>query len=205
MEPLVGPRIQLRPLLESDGAALVQAAVDGELWNLPYTIVPSAESVESYIGAALEGQAAGTVMPFATEILEPRRVIGSTRFWKIDRQHRKLEIGWTWLSASWQRTFVNTEAKFLMLSLAFERLNCVRVQFMTDELNEQSRHAILRLGAKQEGVVRHDFIMPDGRKRNSVQFSIIDDEWPGVRSELERRLRAEGGSNLSVTGIAPTG
>src|ERR1039457_6017228 len=122
--------------------------------------------------AQLEGQAAGTVMPFVTEILQPRRVIGSTRFWKIDRQHRKLEIGWTWLSASWQRTFVNTETKFLMLCFAFERLNCVRVQFTTDEINESSRNAILRLGAKKEGILRLDFIMPDGQKRSSVRFSI---------------------------------
>ncbi len=188
MESLVGPRVQLRPLLASDGDALVQAAADGELWNLPFTIVPSAETVDGYIRAALEGQAAGTVMPFVTEILQPRRVIGSTRFWKIDRRHRKLEIGWTWLSASWQRTFVNTEAKFLMLCFAFERLNCVRVQFTTDEINESSRNAILRLGAKQEGILRQDFIMPDGRKRSSVRFSIIDDEWPAVRRRLEERL-----------------
>ena len=162
---------------------------DGELWNLPFTIVPSAETVDSYIRTALEGRADGTVIPFVIQILEPKRVvIGSTRFWKIDWEHRKLEIGWTWLSASWQRTFVNTEAKFLMLRFAFERLNCVRVQFTTDEINETSRAAILRLGAKQEGILRHDLIMPDGRKRNSVRFSIIDDEWPDVRRGLEERL-----------------
>lgn len=189
MEPLVGPRILLRPLLVSDGAALVEAAADGELWNLLVSIVPSAETVDAYIRSALEGQAAGTVMPFVTEIIEPRRVIGSTRFWKIDRQNRKLEIGHTWISASWQRTFVNTEAKFLMLRYAFEQLDCVRVQFTTDELNESSRSAILRLGAKQEGIVRHERIMPNGRKRNSVRFSIIDDEWPSVRRGLEQRLQ----------------
>jgi RimJ/RimL family protein N-acetyltransferase len=188
MEPLVGSRIQLRPLLASDGAALVEAASDGELWNLPFTVVPSAETVESYIHTALEGQAAGTVIPFVTEILESKQVIGSTRFWKIDRKNRKLEIGSTWLSASWQKTFVNTEAKFLMLCCAFENLNCVRVQFTTDEINEKSRSAILRLGAKQEGIVRHERIMPNGRKRNSVRFSIIDDEWPSVRHRLEERI-----------------
>jgi len=175
--------------LASDGPALVQAAADGQLWDLPFTIVPSAENVESYIGAALRGQATGTVLPFVTEVVEPRRVIGSTRFWKFDREHRKVEIGWTWLAASWQRTFANTEAKFLMLCFAFERLDCVRVQFMTDELNEPSRMAILRLGAKEEGLVRHDLIMPNGRKRNSVQFSIVDHEWPDVRRGLEERLR----------------
>lgn len=196
MEPLIGPRIKLRPMLASDGPALVEAAADGELWKLPFTVVPSAETVDSYIRTAMEGRADGSIIPFVTQIIEPKRVIGSTRFWKIDWPHRKLEIGWTWLSASWQRTFVNTEAKLLMLRFAFERLNCVRVQFMTDERNERSRDAILRLGAKQEGIVRHDFIMPDGRKRNSVQFSIVDEEWPDVQRRLEERLLASSDSNL---------
>lgn len=191
MKTLIGKKIQLRPLLASDAAALVKAAGDGELWNLPFTVVPSAETVEAYIRTALEGQAAGTVMPFVIEILDSRQVIGTTRFWKIDRKNRKLEIGHTWIAASWQRTCVNTEAKFLMLSYAFEQLNCVRVQFTTDEINERSRTALLRLGAKQEGIVRNERIMPDGRKRNSVRFSIIDDEWPEVRRCLEERLSGE--------------
>ena len=187
---LTGPRILLRPLLASDAAALVAAAADGELWRLPFTVVPSAETVDVYIGNALAGQAAGTVMPFATVLRETGQVIGSTRFWKIDRVHRKLEIGSTWIAASWQKSFVNTEAKYLMLRHAFEAMACVRVQFTTDEINAKSRAAILRLGAKQEGIVRHERIMPDGRKRNSVRFSIIDDEWPAVKEQLEMRLRA---------------
>ena len=191
---LTGPRILLRPLLASDAAALVAAAADGELWNLPFTVVPSAETVDAYIGNALNGQAAGTVMPFATVLRETDRdtehVIGSTRFWKIDRINRKLEIGSTWISASWQKSFVNTEAKYLMLRHAFEEMACVRVQFTTDEINAKSRAAILRLGAKQEGIVRHERIMPNGRKRNSVRFSIIDEEWPAVKEQLEARLRA---------------
>jgi N-acetyltransferase len=190
MQALVGPRIRLRPLLASDSAALVQAATDGALWNLPFTVVPSADTVAEYIRVALSEQAAGTVLPFVIEIIESRQVIGSTRFWKINQQHRKLEIGSTWISASWQNTFVNTEAKFLMLRHAFEHLHCVRVQFTTDEINEKSRAAILRLGAKHEGIVRHERIMPDGRKRNSVRFSIIDDEWPSVRQRLEDMLVA---------------
>ena len=154
----------------------------------PFTVVPSAETVDAYIGHALAGQAAGTVVPFATVLRETGQVIGSTRFWKIDRVHRKLEIGSTWIAASWQKSFVNTEAKYLMLRHAFEEMACVRVQFTTDEINAKSRAAILRLGAKQEGIVRHERIMPDGRKRNSVRFSIIDDEWPQVRLNLERKL-----------------
>ena len=192
METLTRPRIQLRPLLSSDGNALVEAAADGELWNLPFTVVPSAETVESYIRVALEGRAAGSVMPFVIKTIDADHIVGATRFWKIDRQNKKLEIGHTWLSASWQRTFVNTEAKLLMLSFAFETLGCVRVQFTTDEINEKSRSAILRLGAKQEGIIRHERIMPDGRKRNSVRFSIIDEEWPSVRQTLEERLTAPG-------------
>ncbi len=174
--------------MASDGAALVQAAADGELWNLPFTVVPSAETVDAYIRTALEGQAAGTVMPFVIELLQSRQVIGTTRFWKIDRKNRKLEIGHTWLSASWQRTCVNTDAKLLMLRHAFEGLDCVRVQFTTDEININSRKAILRLGAKQEGIVRNERIMPDGRKRNSVRFSIIDEEWPEVKLLLLEKL-----------------
>ncbi|GAB2897786.1 GNAT family protein [Paralcaligenes ginsengisoli] len=155
---------------------------------MPFTVVPSSKTVDNYIRIALEGQAAGTVMPFAIEIREANRVIGSTRFWKIDRQNRKLEIGSTWLSASWQRTYVNTETKFIMLRYAFETLACLRVQFTTDEINQKSRRAILRLGAKQEGTIRKERIMPDGRQRNSVRFSIIDEEWPDVCRNLEKKL-----------------
>lgn len=187
---LEGPRIRLRPLEAGDVNALVRAASDGRLWELPFTVVPSAASVDAYIDAALTGRAAGTMMPFATEVIATGEVIGSTRFWKIDAIHRKLEIGGTWLSASWQCTYANSEAKFLMLRHAFETLNCVRVQFTTDVTNMKSRAAILRLGAKQEGVVRNERIMPDGRKRNSVRFSIIDEEWPAVRWFLESRLYA---------------
>ncbi|KWN07868.1 GCN5 family acetyltransferase [Burkholderia territorii] len=185
---LVGERIMLRPLDASDRQALLDAAADGRLWNLKVTVVPGEDTVDAYIDAALQGRAAGTVMPFAIVDRASGRVIGSTRFWKIDRNNRKLEIGHTWLSESAQRTHANTEAKWLLLSYAFDTLHCVRVQFTTDELNERSRAAILRLGAKQEGIVRHERIMPDGRKRNSVRFSIIDDEWPDVRARLRAKL-----------------
>lgn len=121
MESLVGSKIQLRPMLASDAAALVDAAADGELWNSTVSVVPSAATMNAYIGSALQRQAAETVMPFAIEIIERRHVIGSTRFWKIDRQNRKLEIGHTWISASWQRTFVNTEAKFLGCATPFNK------------------------------------------------------------------------------------
>ncbi len=187
--PLVGPRIRLRPLAADDADALLRAAADGELWFSRFTVIPSPDTVHAYVETALKGREAGSMMPFVTEDLGSGQLIGSTRFWKIDRANRKLEIGHTWLSASWQRTYANTEAKYLMLRHAFEVLGCVRVQFTTDELNEASRNAILRLGARQEGILRHERIMPDGRKRNSVRFSIIDDEWPQVRRRLEARLQ----------------
>ncbi|WP_321880330.1 GNAT family N-acetyltransferase [Paraburkholderia bannensis] len=187
---LTGTTVELRPLRETDAPALIEAAADGELWNLKVTVVPGPTTVAAYIAKALEGERAGTVIPFAIVARATGRVVGSTRFWKVDRANRKLEIGHTWLAASAQRSSINTEAKFLLLSYAFETLDCVRVQFTTDELNEKSRAAILRLGAKQEGIVRHERIMPDGRKRNSVRFSIIDDEWPDVREKLEARLKA---------------
>ncbi|WP_256737147.1 GNAT family N-acetyltransferase [Pseudomonas gingeri] len=185
---LEGQRLLLRPLQFDDADALVRAAQDGELWNLPFTVVPSHATVEQYIRAALNGREAGTVMPFVIVLKASGEVIGSTRFWKIDRTYRKLEIGSTWISAGWQKSFVNTETKYLMLRHAFEDLECVRVQFTTDEINARSRAAILRLGARQEGIVRNERIMPDGRKRNSVRFSIIDDEWPEVRQHLQARL-----------------
>ncbi|NYH07042.1 GNAT family N-acetyltransferase [Pseudomonas moraviensis] len=185
---LQGQGIILRPLQYTDADALLRAAADGELWNLTVTVVPSATTVDAYLKKALDGREAGTVMPFVIVLKETGEVIGSTRFWKIDPLNRKLEIGSSWISTRFQKTFVNTEAKYLMLRHAFELLDCVRVQFTTDENNQKSRNAILRLGAQQEGIVRHERIMPDGRKRNSVRFSIIDDEWSQVRLNLERKL-----------------
>ena len=192
MQPtLTGNIIELQPFQATHAPALLEAAADGQLWNMTLTVVPGAATVDSYIATALEGRAAGTVMPFVIVLRESGAIVGSTRFWKIDRGNRKLEIGHTWLSESVQRSAVNTEAKYLLLSYAFELMQCVRVQFTTDELNQKSRAAILRIGAKQEGVVRHERIMPDGRKRNSVRFSIIDDEWPEVKTMLEEKLGRE--------------
>lgn len=130
---LSGQRIRLRPMAFDDAGKLVQAAANGRLWELPFTVVPSEKTVADYIGAAIAGRNAGTVIPFVTEVLATGEVIGSTRFWKIDTKNRKLEIGGTWLSSAWQRTFANTEAKYLMFRFAFETLNCVRVQLTTDE------------------------------------------------------------------------
>jgi RimJ/RimL family protein N-acetyltransferase len=185
---LIGQIVELRPLQPEHQAALLYAAADGELWALAVTVIPGPETVSDYISVAVAGRQAGTMMPFVIVRRETGKIVGSTRFWKIDRANRKLEIGHTWLSKSVQRSPINTEAKFLLLSYAFEVMNCVRVQFTTDELNEKSRTAILRIGAKQEGVIRHERIMPDGRKRNSLRFSIIDCEWPEVKAALLAKL-----------------
>jgi RimJ/RimL family protein N-acetyltransferase len=183
---LEGERVTLEPLREDHAEALLTAAADGALWTSKVTIVPDADTVQQYITSALALQARGTARPFVTVV--QGRVVGSTRFWNIDTANRKLEIGGTWLAASWQRSFVNTEAKYIMLRHAFEALGCVRVQFTTDELNTRSRDAILRLGAKLEGCLRNERIMPDGRIRNSLHFSILDSEWPDVKARLLARL-----------------
>jgi RimJ/RimL family protein N-acetyltransferase len=185
---LKGSTVELHPLQAEHAAQLVQAAQDGELWNMKVTVIPGPDTADAYVGKALDGRTAGTVMPFVIVQRETGQIVGSTRFWKIDRSNRKLEIGHTWLGQSVQRSGLNTEMKFLLLSYAFEVMNCVRVQFTTDELNEKSRAAILRIGAKQEGIVRHERIMPDGRKRNSVRFSIIDSEWPEVKAMLSQKM-----------------
>ena len=189
--PLVlrGNQVELRLLGPEHRQALLDAAADGQLWTLKVTQVPGPETVDAYLATALAGYQAGTVLPFAICLRGSDRVVGSTRFWKIDRTHRKLEIGHTWLSESQQRSGINTEAKYLLLQHAFEVMDCVRVQFTTDELNAKSRAAILRIGATQEGIVRHERIMPDGRKRNSVRFSIIDPEWPGVKQNLLEKMQ----------------
>jgi RimJ/RimL family protein N-acetyltransferase len=185
---LIGKTVELRPLQREHAPDLLRAAADGELWNMKLTVVPGPDTIEQYIAKALEGRDAGTVMPFVIVMRDSGRAVGSTRFWKIDRVNRKLEIGHTWLGESMQRSGVNTEAKFLLLAHAFEVMRSVRVQFTTDELNEKSRTAILRIGAKQEGIVRHERIMPDGRARNSVRFSIIDSEWPDVKAMLLAKM-----------------
>jgi len=185
---LTGSHVRLRGMREDDATALVRAASDGELWTLKVTTVPSAATAAAYIKTALDAAKTGTVVPYVIEHLVTGEAIGSTRFWKLERANRTVEIGHTWVAASYQRTAVNTEMKLLMLIHAFETLNCVRVQFQTDELNAKSRAAIARLGAKQEGILRNERIMPDGRIRNTVMFSILDTEWPDVKSKLVARL-----------------
>ncbi len=186
---LNGRHVGLRPMRPDDGPALLAAAADGELWNLGYTVVPDARTVDGYVNVAMRGLVEGNVMPFVITSAQTGNVIGTTRFWRIDRANRSLEIGHTWLGASQQRTGANSEAKLLLLQHAFEVMDCIRVQFTTDVLNTASRAAILRLGAVEEGTIRHERIMPGGRKRDSVRYSIIDSEWPAVKATLRQRLQ----------------
>jgi RimJ/RimL family protein N-acetyltransferase len=142
----------------------------------------------AYIRTALEAQAAGTALPFVTVERASGRIVGSTRYMNIDVPNRRVEIGSTWIAGPWQRTVVNTEAKYLMLRHAFEELGCIRVELKTDSLNERSRTAILRIGARQEGIFRNHMITWSGRLRHSVFFSIIDAEWTEVKAALEAKL-----------------
>jgi RimJ/RimL family protein N-acetyltransferase len=141
-----------------------------------------------YLETALQSEREGTARPFATISLDSGQVVGCTRFGNIDPHNRHVEIGWTWVGVPWHRTVVNTEAKYLMLRHAFETLGCIRVEFKTDSINERSRRALLRIGAKEEGTLRNHMIVQDGRYRHSVFFSVIDSEWPQVKANLEAKL-----------------
>lgn len=185
---LAGRHVRLEPLSLAHQEALVTAASDGELWTLPYTVVPSQGTIVEYISKTLQEQERGSEQPFVIIDLRHNRIVGSTRYTGIDTANRQREIGYTWLAESAQRTAINTEAKYLLLKNAFEDQGCIRVEFMTDILNERSRAAILRLGAKEEGILRNHMIMPNGRYRDSVCFSIIESEWPRVKERLMVRL-----------------
>jgi RimJ/RimL family protein N-acetyltransferase len=192
MFSLLGRKVALHPMRMEHADALVAAAADGELWSLGLTQVPRQETIHAYIERALAGRQAGHSIPFVTTLIDDESIVGTTRFWHIENGNRKREIGHTWIARSWQGSFVNAEAKYLMLRHAFEYANCIRVQLQTDALNARSRAAILKLGAKEEGIARNERIMADGRIRDSVQFSIIAAEWPEVRTRLEARLGAMG-------------
>jgi RimJ/RimL family protein N-acetyltransferase len=187
---LEGEYVRLEPLTLAHEEALIAAASDGELWNTDVTIIPRAEGMRDYIQFALDGLAQGNQLPFVIVLKSGAEdeVVGSTRFYEIRPNDRAAAIGYTWLAKRAQRTPVNTEAKLLLLTHAFKTWKCLRVELITDVRNEQSRAAILRLGAKQEGILRKHLILPSGRVRDSVVFSIIDDEWPEVKARLEARL-----------------
>ena len=182
---LKGTHVELVPMEPSHRDALFAAAADGELWTSELTIVPaSPEATEQYIREAIEGQENGIYLPFVVIHRPTDRIVGTTRYRAINPQHRRLEVGSTWLAKSAQRTAVNTESKLLLLQHAFEQLNCLRVEFLTDALNQQSRAAIERLGATLEGILRVHMVMPSGRSRDSACFSIVGNEWPATKNHL---------------------
>jgi RimJ/RimL family protein N-acetyltransferase len=187
---LEGSVIRLEPVRREHSPIFWEAArdsVDAIFQWIPYSM-KTAEDFDRFVAKTLEEEQRGESVPFATVERSSGRVIGSTRFMNIDRVNRRVEIGSTWITPAWQRTAVNTEAKYLMLRHAFEVWGCVRVELKTDALNQKSRNAILRLGAKEEGTLRKYLVTWAGRIRDTVYFSILDTEWPEVKTRLEGKL-----------------
>src|SRR6266849_3024369 len=187
---LEGSHVRLEPLAKAHLAGLAQFGLEEELWRLIPVPVRTVEEMAAYIETALQEQERGVSLPFALIEKATGRAIGSTRYGNIDRTHHRVEIGWTWVAREWQRSAVNTEAKYLLLKHAFETLGCIRVELKTDSLNEKSRAAILRIGAKEEGIFRNHMITVSGRIRHTVYFSIVDSEWPAVKARLESLLHS---------------
>jgi N-acetyltransferase len=185
---LEGNFVRLEPLSLNHLDQLCEIGLDSELWRIIPTQITNKNDMKQYIETALAEQKQGFALPFATIEKESNKVVGSTRFANISVKDKRAEIGWTWIAKKWQRTFVNTEAKLLMLTHAFETWKVNRIEFKTDFLNEQSRNAILRLGAIQEGIFRNHVVCDNGRIRDSVYFSIIDSEWQKVKENLEIKL-----------------
>jgi RimJ/RimL family protein N-acetyltransferase len=185
---LVGRYVALEPLTLDHLSALCEVGLDEDLWRWTTSQVRSADDMRRWVEQALALRDAGSALPFATVERATGRVVGSSRFANMEPAHRRVEIGWTWVARPWQRTPINTEAKLLMLTHAFHALGCVRVELKTDALNARSRAAIARLGAVEEGTLRRHMITESGRVRDTVYFSVLDDEWPAVRAGLARRL-----------------
>ena len=186
---LEGSHIRLAPLSLSHHAELCEVGLDERLWRLTTIRLKTAEDMLHYIQAALQGQADGTALPFVMIEKASEKIVGTSRYHSINHMHRRLEIGFTWVAVPWQRTAVNTEAKYLMLRHAFEQYGCVRVEFKADAGNEPSRRALLRLGAKPEAILRQYVISKDKGARDMALFSIIDREWPEVKAGLESKLQ----------------
>ena len=189
---LEGDVVRLEPLRLDHAEALSAVGLDPSLWALTTIRVHTSADMRAYVEDALAEQRAGASLPFATVERATGRVIGSTRFGNITPAHRRVEIGWTWIAPAWQRTAVNTEAKLLMLTHAFDTLACRRVELKTSALNMRSRNAMLRIGATEEGTLRQHMINSDGSNRDSVYFSVLDSEWPVVQARL-RTLLDRGG------------
>lgn len=188
LEPVVlsGPHVRLEPVEHSHVAGLFEAARPPEIWRWMPIGLDSEALIAELVAQARAQAAAGLGLSFTTRATGENRVVGSTSYLNVSPEHDRLEIGYTWITPAWQRTVVNTEAKLLMLRHAFTTLGCERVELKTDAMNERSRRAIARIGATEEGTLRHHMRRQDGSYRDSVYFSILRDEWP----EVERRLTA---------------
>jgi RimJ/RimL family protein N-acetyltransferase len=186
--PLEGHGVRLEPLTKEHAGALDQAAADGKLWELWFTSVPAPGETAKYIDTALQGHAAGHMLPWAVRELGSGKIVGSTRYHDIVKEASRVEIGYTWYAKSVQKSHVNTACKLLLLGHAFDRLDCKVVGLRTDNFNFTSQRAIEALGAKKDGVIRHHWPRRDGTVRDTVLYSILLSEWPDVRRHLERRL-----------------
>ena len=187
---LEGSAVRLEPLSESHHDALCAVGLEPELWKWIPIQVLTRDQMMKYIRAVLAEQEKGTSIPFATVERTSGKVVGATRFMNIDVPHKRVEIGSTWIAGPWQRSAINTEAKYLMMRQAFEAWGCNRVELKTDSLNSKSRNAILRIGAKEEGILRSHMVTWSGRLRDTVYFSVIAPEWPEVKANLEARMKA---------------
>ncbi|MEP6692037.1 MAG: GNAT family protein [Gemmatimonadaceae bacterium] len=185
---LEGRHVRLEPLGPEHIDGLTAVGLDPELWRLIPTQITSRAEMAQYVDIALQWRAANSALPFATIARATNTVVGCTRFANVDHANRRVEIGWTWIAPAWQRTAINTEAKYLMFRHAFETLGCIRVELKTDVLNARSRAAMLRIGAKFEGVFRNHMILAD-RIRDSAYFSVINSEFPEVRAHLEELIQ----------------
>ncbi len=185
---LDGEFVRLEPMGIDHLPALCEVGLEPVIWKWTNNVVASEADLERYVREALAMRDAGSALPFVTISKADKRVVGSTRFGNIDIPHRKAEIGWTWINPEWQRTAINTEAKFLMLTHAFETWGCCRVELKTDSNNIQSRTAIARIGGVEEGTLRNHMITESGRHRHSVYFSILDNEWESVKAQLSSKL-----------------
>lgn len=186
---LEGTHVRLEPLeLDRHWAGMLAIGLTPSLWQFTASRVRTEPELRSYLEAALAEQARGTALPFAIVDRASGRAAGCTRFGNIVREHRRVEIGWTFLGTEFQRTARNTEAKYLMLTHAFETWNCMRVEFKTSRTNEKSQNAMRRLGLVEEGMFRKWMVLPDGSPRDVVWFSVVDDEWPAMKGRLQAML-----------------
>jgi RimJ/RimL family protein N-acetyltransferase len=185
---LEGQGVRLEPLAPVHREGLMTAASDGRLWELWYTFVPGPDEVDEYIATALQGQEAGHMLPWAVRDLETGTIVGSTRFHDIVAAVDRVEIGYTWYAARWQRTRINTACKLLLMQHAFESAGCRVVGLRTDNFNFASQRAIEALGAKKDGVIRHHHPRRDGSVRDTVIYSVLASEWPDVKRHLLLRL-----------------